>query len=199
MKPLSDSTEEGYLPPDARQQIVDVLVRHVHEGSPQSGSLDVFKEWLQYGGWDDLVADWGDACAIKSREIAKNFFNDECLADCEGVVDVKTIDDGHRLSFARMMLEEKLGEGELAVQSIHPYKLKSSDGRTAVMGVTLESHGQGGHVPIWHGFFKDEDEFMPCLRQTGHWLSAELGTLEDEEILALWSRPKRARASSRKT
>jgi hypothetical protein len=190
--------EGGDLSPETRQQIVDDLVRHVHEGSTPPGNLDAFKEWLLVDGWDELIAGWQDACAIKSLDVARSFFNDNDLADRLDIEDLGDIDDVSRVSFAKTILEETLADDGDAAPSIHPYGLRSSAGQIAVMGVTMESHGQAGPTPVWHGFFRDEEAFLDYLRQTGYWLSAELGKLEDERILALWTRPKRRGASRRK-
>lgn len=43
--------------------------------------------------------------------------------------------------------------------SVHGYRLEREDGKSAIIGITVQIHGQGGPVPVWQGVFATQELF----------------------------------------
>jgi hypothetical protein len=76
-------------------------------------------------------------------------------------------------------------EGE-DLPSVHSFLIERDDGERAILGCTVEIHGQYGPVPQWHGVFANKDDFYRHLRSVGFLFLSEAGNVGDAEILALW-------------
>lgn len=182
--------------PDQLRKVCAELVSHVHTGTPLPSTIEALHGWLEVEGWDELIADLDEGYAIKLGEIAEYRFRDSEVAADEGLESVDQVTDAHRIAYARHWVEtaSTCEDGYLA-PTVHCFPLKGDDGREAILGVTVEIHGQAGAVPVWHGVFKDRADFLDELRGCGYWLVSELPSLDDSHLLSRWIRetPRRRR------
>lgn len=170
------------------------IVSLVHEGKPLPNDYQAeLCAWLEDDGWDSLIA-VDEGYAVKLYEIAEYRFRDSELAVDLGLANLDEITDLQRVAYARHWVQEAAtGDDGYLAPTVHCFPLNDYRGREAIFGVTVEIHGQAGAVPIWHGVFKNQDEFFSDLRSSGYWLASELPLLEDSTLLASWIKEKSKR------
>lgn len=177
--------------PDDLRKVCAELVSHVHDGKPMPSNLQALHDWLEVPGWDELIADLDEGYAIKLGEIAEYRFRDSEVAADEDLDSVDQVTDSHRIAYARQWIQRAAtgDDGDLA-PTVHCFPLKDDGSREAILGVTVEVHGQAGAVPVWHGVFKNRADFLAELRACNYWLMSDLPLLDDSQLLARWIREK---------
>ena len=168
------------------QSIADALVEHALQSTPFPGDYEKLQAWLEVEGWDDLIADLGDEYALKLHSLAEyNFIDDELLDHLDLEVG-EEITDSHRVRYARQLIETGLkGDDGYLFVSVHPYPLTHRDGREAILGCSIETHGQAGDVVVCHGAFPSRREYCAALTSSGYLLLSEAESLTDSTILEL--------------
>jgi len=178
----------------------DALVEHLLSNSPLPSDLADLQEWLANDGWDDLLAAWiNEDVALNSEGWAEYKFSDSSLRDTEGLDEAESITDQMRVDYAREAISYavKNSDGD-ASPSVHSFPIERADRERAVLGCTVEIHGQYGPVPQWHGVFADKDDFYRHLRAAGFLFHSEADEIGDAEILALWDFEKKKPAKRKK-
>jgi hypothetical protein len=166
----------------------DALVEHLLSNSPLPPDLADLQEWLATDGWDDLLAAWiNEDVALNLEGWARYKFYDSGLRDAENLDESVAITDQMRVRHAREAISYAVenSEGDDS-PSVHSFPIERDDGERAVLGCTVEIHGQYGPVPQWHGVFADKDDFYRHLRAAGFLFHSEADEIGDAEILALW-------------
>ena len=178
----------------------DALVEHLLSNSPLPPDLADLHEWLANDGWDDLLAAWiNEDVALNLEGWAEYKFSDSSLRDTEGLDEAESITDQMRVRHAREALSYAVenSDGDDS-PSVHSFAIERADGECAVLGCTVEIHGQYGPVPQWHGVFADKDDFYKYLRDAGFLFHSEADEIGDAEILALWQIEKKKTANRKK-
>ncbi len=181
-------------------QIRDQAVENVLTGSPLPADLADLQEWLATDGWDDLLAAWINEDVVLNLEgLAAYKFSDSSLRDTEGLDGAEAVTDQMRVDYAREAISYEVEncEGDDS-PSVHSFSIERDDGERAVLGCTVEIHGQYGEVPRWHGVFADTDGFYRHLRAAGFLFHSEADEIGDAEILALWDFEKKKIAKRKK-
>jgi len=178
----------------------DALVEHLLSNSPLPPDLADLQEWLANDGWDDLLAAWiNEDVALNLEGWAEYKFSDSSLRDTEGLDEAESITDQMRVRHAREAISYAVenSDGDDS-PSVHSFAIERADGECAVLGCTVEIHGQYGPVPQWHGVFADKDDFYKYLRDAGFLFHSEADEIGDAEILALWQIEKKKTAKRKK-
>lgn len=178
----------------------DAAIEHVLSKAPLPAALADLQEWLATDGWDDLLAAWiNEDVALNLVGWATYKFNDSALRDAEELDESVAITDQMRVRYAREAISCAVENGDgNDGPSIHSFAIERADGACAVLGCTVEIHGQYGPVPQWHGVFADMDDFYRHLRAAGFLFHSEAREIGDAEILALWDFEKK-KAAKRET
>jgi hypothetical protein len=170
----------------------DAAIEHLMSNSRLPTGLVDLQDWLATDGWDDLLAAWiNEDVALNLKEWATHKFSDSSLRDDEGHDDSVVINDQMRVDYAREAVSYAVenSEGDDS-PSVHSFPIKRDDGRSAVLGCTVEIRGHG-HIPQWHGVFADKDDFYMHLRAAGFLFHSEADEIGDSEILSLWVTEKK--------
>ncbi len=170
----------------------DAAIEHLLSNSRLPSGLVDLQDWLATDGWDDLLAAWiNEDVALNLKEWAAYKFSDSSLRDDEGHDDSVAITDQMRVDYAREAISYAVenSEGDDS-PSVHSFPIKRDDGRSAVLGCTVEIRGHG-HIPQWHGVFADKDDFYRHLRAAGFLFHSEADEIGDSEILSLWITEKK--------
>ena len=178
----------------------DALVGHLLSNSPLPPDLADLQEWLANDGWDDLLAAWiNEDVALNLEGWAEYKFSDSSLRDTEGLDEAESITDQMRVDYAREAISYAVenSDGDASL-SVHSFPIERADGERAVLGCTVEIHGQYGPVPQWHGVFAENDDFYRHLRAAGFLFHSEADEINDAEILALWDFEKKKLAKRKK-
>lgn len=175
-------------PPEELQPMIDALVAHAWGEGPAPKDIGPLYDWLTVDGWDALIADLGDEMALMIDCLADLNFTDGEFRATVGKADDEPVTDAERVDYARQLIARiEAGEyDDYFYPSVHAYPLTDRRGRQAVLGCTVEIHGQGGAVPNWDGAFVSRDAYMSYLSHHGYWLSSQIERLEDAQILAKW-------------
>lgn len=169
------------------QSIVDALVEHARQSTPFPGDYEKLEAWLEVEGWDELIADLGEEYALKLHSLAGYNFIDDELLDHLDLEEGEGVTDSHRVRYARQLIETGLkGDDGYLFVSVHSYPLFHGDGREAILGCSVETHGQAGDVVVCHGAFPSRSEFCAALTAIGYLLLSEAENLTDSMILELW-------------
>ena len=173
-------------------KIRDALVEHLMSNSRLPAGLADLQEWLATDGWDDLLAAWiNEDVALKYGRL-EDRFSDSYLSDSECLDASDVITDSMRIEFARSAIRSLILDSDGYYNpSVHSFPIERDDGESAVLGCTVEIHGQYGPVPQWHGVFADKDDFYKYLRDAGFLFHSEADEIGDAEILALWNFEKK--------
>lgn len=166
----------------------DAAIEHVLSDSPLPAGLANLQEWLATDGWDDLLAAWIDEDMVLNLEgLVEYKFSDSSLRDAESLDEAEAITDQMRVDYAREAIgyavENSDGDDS---PSVHSFPIERADGERAILGCTVEIHGQYGPVPQWHGVFTDKDDFYRHLRAAGFLFHSEANAIGDVDILSLW-------------
>lgn len=181
--------------------IRDATVEHVLSNSPLPKDLNDLQEWLATDGWDYLLAAWIDDDVVLNLKNWANYqFLDSSLRATEGVDDSVEITDQMRIEYARSAISDAIEEYEgYDNPSVHSFLLQRDDGMVAVLGCTVEIHGQAGPIPVWHGVFSSKEVFYNYLRKSGFLFHKEANLISAPEIMALWQIEKKKTARRKKT
>ena len=181
-------------------KIRDVAVEHVLSNLPLPVDLADLHEWLATDGWDDLLAAWiNEDVALNLEGWAPYKFYDSALRDAEDLDESVAITDQMRVRYAREAISYAVenSDGDDS-PSVHSFPIERTDGERAILGCTVEIHGQYGPVPKWHGVFADKDDFYKHLRAAGFLFHSEAAEIGDAKILALWDFEKKKTAKRKK-
>ncbi len=181
-------TRERLRPPQDLQPVIDALVAHAWGEGPEPADSERLYEWLTVDGWDALIADLGDEMALKIDYLADLQFNDGEFRAMVAKEEHESVTDAERVDYARQLIA-KIEAGEYDdyfYPSVHTYPLIDSQGRHAVLGCTVDVHGQAGPVPSWDGAFSNREAYLFWLTQNGYWLASQTDTVEDAQILSKW-------------
>jgi len=176
----------------------DAAIEHLLSNSRLPTGLVDLQDWLATDGWDDLLAAWiNEDVALNLKEWAAYKFSDSSLRDDEGHDDSVAITDQMRVDYAREAISYAVENSEGADSpSVHSFPIKRDDGRSAVLGCTVEIRGHG-YIPQWHGVFADKDDFYRHLRAAGFLFHSEAEEIGDGGILALWVVEKKKKKTSK--
>lgn len=166
----------------------DALVEHLLSNSPLPPDLANLQEWLANDGWDDLLAAWiNEDVALNLEGWAEYKFSDSSLRDTEGLDEAESITDQMRVDYARAAISDAVEQSDgYDSPSVHSFPIERKDGKQAILGCTVEIHGQTGPVPQWHGVFADKEAYYRYLRETGFLLHSVADEISDAEILSFW-------------
>ena len=180
-------------------KIRDALVEHLMSNSRLPAGLADLQEWLATDGWDDLLAAWiNEDVALKYGRL-EDRFSDSYLSDSECLDASDVITDSMRIDFARSAIRSLILDSDGYYNpSVHSFPIERDDGESAVLGCTVEIHGQYGPVPQWHGVFADKDDFYKYLRDAGFLFHSEADEIGDAEILASWQIEKKKTTKRKK-
>ena len=165
----------------------DAAIEHVLSKVPLPAALADLQEWLAVDGWDDLLSAWiNEDVVLKLRKFEYRF-SDSYLRESECLDASAGITDSMRIDFARSTIRALILESDgYDNPSVHSYPIQREDGERAVLGCTVEIHGQYGPAPQWHGVFTDKDAFYRHLRAVGFVFHTEADEIADAKILAFW-------------
>jgi hypothetical protein len=178
----------------------DAAIEHLLSNSGLPAGLADLQEWLATEGWDDLLAAWiNEDVALYLVGWAPYKFYDSALRDAEELDDSVVITDQMRVRYAREAISYAIenSDGDNS-PSVHSFPIERVDGEHAILGCTVEIHGQYGPVPKWHGVFADKDDFYRYLRAAGFLFHSETNEIGEAEILALWESGKKKTANRKK-
>jgi|AntAceMinimDraft_1070359.scaffolds.fasta_scaffold81617_2 hypothetical protein len=177
----------------------NAAIEYVLSGSPLPSGLADLQEWLATDGWDDLLAAWiNEDVALNLKEWATYKFFDSTMRDDQGL-DSEAITDQMRVDYARASIREAVEQSEgYDSPSVHSFSIEREDGERAILGCTVEIHGQAGLVPQWHGIFADKEAFYVYLRDAGFLLHSIADEISDVEILSLWVIEKKKKKISKR-
>lgn len=166
----------------------DAAIESLLSNSPLPEGIAELQNWLATDGWDDLLAAWiNEDVALNLKEWAAFKFSDSCLRDDEGHDDYVAITDQMRVDYARAAISVAVEQSDgYDSPSVHSFPIESKDGKQAILGCTVEIHGQTGPVPQWHGVFADKEAYYGYLRETGFLLHSNADEISDAEILSFW-------------
>jgi hypothetical protein len=171
--------------------IRDQIIDNVRSGKSIPTNSSELINWYETEAWDDLVSGWGndELIVLNLNHLAWLKFSDsELIAnqECDEPVTNKL-----RIKYARQLIAETLENSDgYDCPTVHAVELKKNDGNTAILGWTMEIHGQGGAVAVFQGAFSDIEHFYQNLRNCDFLFSSEQDQLTDEKILELWEKPK---------
>jgi hypothetical protein len=141
--------------------------------------------------WDDLLSGWGKDEHIVlnlSRLAWLKFSDSELIANQESD---EPVTNKIRLKYARQLITLTIENNDgYDCPTVHVVELKKDDGNTAILGWTMEIHGQGGAVAVYQGAFVDLEHFYQSLRNCDFLFSTEQDHVSDEAIIKLWEKPK---------
>jgi hypothetical protein len=174
--------------PRSLQKILEEGVLHLWDDNYPKPDLTPLGEWLEVDGWDDLLAAWtNEDVALNLKEWANFKFSDSSLRDDEGIDDSVAITDQMRVDYARAAISDAVEQSDgYDSPSVHSFPIERKDGKQAILGCTVEIHGQTGPVPQWHGVFADKEAYYGYLRETGFLLHSNVDEISDAEILSFW-------------
>jgi hypothetical protein len=177
----------------------DALVEHLLSNSRLPAGLSDLQEWLATDGWDDLLAAWIDEdVALNLKGWAPYKFYDSALRDAEDLDESVAITDQMRVRHAREAISYAVenSDGDDS-PSVHSFPIERADGERAILGCTVEIHGQYGPVPQWHGVFSDKDDFYRHLRAAGFLFHSKANAIGDADILSIWVIEKKKKKTSK--
>lgn len=172
--------------PENLRPIANSLIKKAIDGTEVSEDTEKLVEWFQVDGWDELLSSWSDDdIALNLQYLASLKFDDNALLDNVDLNDAIT--DKNRIEFARNAINQAFGEMDgIECPSIHSVLIANDDGEEAILGWTMEIHGQGGAVGFLAGSFRDKQQYLMHLRDIDYVLKNEVDLLTDETILTFW-------------
>jgi hypothetical protein len=177
-------------------KIRDAAIAHVASKSPLPVGIADLQNWLATDGWDSLLAAWiNEDVALNLKRWAEHEFTDSSLRDYEGLDDSIAINDQMRVNYARVAINNAIEQSDgYDSPSVHSLAIERKDGERAIIGCTVEIHGQAGPVPHWHGLFADKNAFYRYIREAGFLLHSRANEISDVELLSLWPKLKLKRS-----
>lgn len=192
-------------PPTEFASICNAAVEHALTGAPIPKALPKLMHWLGTDGWDEVLGEWdarNDPMAVKLHSESQRDFRDSEVRARAGLDSTDAVTDEMRVEFARHRIADwTSGEDGVVCPSVHCYNIHHEDGRSAVVGFTVEIHGQAGPVVDLQGVYADESIFLQNLRDSGYYLVNEIVQVSDATILKLWvdKKPKKPTPPSRRS
>ena len=179
---------KAILLPKELWEIRDAAIESLLSNSPLPEGIAELQNWLATDGWDDLLAAWiNEDVALNLKEWAAFKFSDSSLRDDEGHDGSVAITDQMRVNYARAAISDAVEQSDgYDSPSVHSFPIERKDGKQAILGCTVEIHGQTGPVPQWHGVFADKEAYYRYLRETGFLLHSNADEISDAEILSFW-------------
>ncbi len=177
--------------PTSLLPISDQVIDHFYKKTPLPINIEDLVNWYETEAWDDLVSGWGndELIVLNLNHLAWLKFSDsELIAnqECD-----EPVTDKLRIKYARQLIAETLENSDgYDCPTVHAVELKKNDGNTAILGWTMEIHGQGGAVAVFQGAFSDIEHFYQNLRNCDFLFSSEQDQLTDEKILESWEKSK---------
>ncbi len=112
----------------------------------------------------------------------KSYFSDEILLEELDIEDAVSISDGDRVAFARSRIDNMIPN---SMDSFHVLNLKTSEGHSVVLCITLYYHGQGGvHFKIL-SFCRSTEDFLESCQEE---LIMDANDLKFSKIIELWKK-----------
>ena len=176
--------------PENIQRICDHLIENAESKTFSNNDLIELQNWLETDGWDDLVAPWRlDELALNLNEWDAETLSDFSLRDFEGLDESELITNEIRVNFARERIQDEIENGDgLSNPSVIAYEIKNINGKSAILGCTVEIHGQLGPETHWHGLFVTKEEFYEHLKNRDFIIQSEVEKMSDSKILDLWKK-----------
>lgn len=174
------------IPEKLRPSINSLIAHALYDAKAPEDTKDL-EEWFQVDGWDELLSTWSDGnFALNLYYVARLRFDDAELLENEDLDG--PITDQNRIDFARNEINQAVDEMDgVECPSIHTVTVTNEKGEEAILGWTVEIHGQGGAVGYFLGSFRDKDQFFQRLRDMDYVLRDEIDLLTDEKILSFWN------------
>ena len=168
----------------------DAIVDHANGNAQEPQNLENLYEWLQNDGWDSLIgSDSEQEMALKLCELAQYQFLDSEFSVIEDLAPGEVITNSMRLSYAKGVIAMACsGDDGYLCPTLHSYKLEHSDGSRAIVGASVEIHGQAGAVAVWQGVHSTRDNFFATMKRCDIWLIEDAKNIDDDSILRLWQR-----------
>lgn len=176
-------------PPSLPRKFIPIrqaAIEHALTGAPVPVGLPLLQEWLELDGWQALLAAWDDE--VVAFQVGELELTDERAREELDLGPRERVTDAMRIQCARGILQWHQEHDECFGVSVHPYPLRSRDGKSAILGCTVQIEGQGGPAAQWHGVFRTAHDFRKHLRRKDYWASDEEDRL-DAVILKQWQRP----------
>ena len=172
--------------PDDLRPVANSLIKHAINGTKASEDTDKLAEWFQVERWDELISSWSDDdVALNLHWLAQLKFDDAELRDYEDLDGPLT--DTNRIDFARNVINQAFDEMYgVECPSIHTVMISNEEGEQAILGWTVEIHGQGGPVCFFAGSFREKRHFIEHLHDMNYYFRSEINMLTDEKLLSLW-------------
>jgi hypothetical protein len=191
---------KAILLPKELWEIRDAAIESLLSNSPLPEGIADLQKWLATEGWDELLAAWiNEDVALNLKEWAFYKLSDSSLCDDEGLDESKAINDQMRVDYARATIRYAVEESEgYFSPSVHSLLIERDDGKRALLGCTVEIHGQAGPVPQWHGIFVDKKAFYVYLRNTGFLIHSIADEISDADILSFWVVEKKKKKKTSK-
>lgn len=170
-------------------RISNQVIDNVLAGKPEPKTISKLVEWIESEAWDDLSFGWiDDQIVLNLSYLSWLKFSDSELIDSQEVEE--QVNDNLRVVFAKQLISDtfEANDGYIC-PTVHGVEIRKSDGATAILGWTMEIHGQGGAVAIFQGAFLDKQHFYQHLRDANFIFDTEQNEIPDVSILRLWNRP----------
>ena len=176
--------------PEELQKIQDLVVDHTNKHTPLPKNLNDLVSWYEDDGWDLLIGSWGsDHIGLKLFDLACLKFSDAELA--ANLDEPEPITNELRVNYAREQISNAFENSDgYDCPSVHAVLISKKDGSSAVLGWTVEIHGQGGPVPEFLGVFSTKTNFYDSLKdfeRLDFLLDKDVESLTNEAILKLWA------------
>ena len=114
--------------------------------------------------------------------------SDDDLNDYEDRDTLQGLTDATRIRYARARLANQLREAEVAVETVHAWPVRHTEGAGALLCGIARSRGQAGPEFEWHGVFVSLNQYLDWLPSRGLIHEDDLSDLTDAQILAAWRR-----------
>lgn len=179
--------------PENLWQARDELVDYALDGGPVPSGFQKIKEWfatsseaevqLEYDCAENSLVD-GYLTPWRALECACDVY----LRDHFALEETAKITTAQRLEFTRHRLKQLSEQCELPYETAGAITLKSSSGRSCLIGYLAELHGQCGHCFQWQGVFPSEQSWSDYLEDRGYFYISGEGDVErlpDEAVLEI--------------
>lgn len=174
--------------PEKLRKIRDAAVEHVLSDSLLPKDLSELQNWFATDGWGYVTDSWiNDDAVLDLKSWVAYQFLDSLLRSEEDLDESIEITNQMRIKYARSAIKNAIEEYDgYDNPSVHSVLIQREDGKNAILGCTVEIHGQSGPVPIWHGVFASVDIFYAHLREAGFLFHKEADLISDAEIMSFW-------------
>ena len=173
----------------------DELVDYALDGGSVPTGFEKIKEWFTKSEEAYLQLDAG----YSENAIGNTYLTpwcslpeacDQYLVDHYALDDGAEITDEQRIEFTRHLLSQIIEQGNLFYECAGATTIKSSAGRTCLIGYLGELHGQCGLHFEWQGVFPSDKSWDDYLEDIGYYdIGGQDGIdrLPDEAVLKIYS------------